>query len=47
MGWLAHERLGYNYRLSEINAALGVAQMAGSTKSSPTAAASPRPTWSG
>jgi perosamine synthetase len=27
MGWLAHERLGYNYRLSEINAALGVAQM--------------------
>jgi perosamine synthetase len=27
MSWLAHERLGYNYRLSEINAALGVAQM--------------------
>ena len=25
--WLAHDRLGYNYRLSEINAALGVAQM--------------------
>ena len=25
--WLAHERLGYNYRLSEIHAALGVAQM--------------------
>jgi len=25
--WLKHERLGYNYRLSEINAALGVAQM--------------------
>ena len=25
--WLAHERLGYNYRMSEINAALGVAQM--------------------
>ncbi|MEM1107537.1 MAG: DegT/DnrJ/EryC1/StrS family aminotransferase [Planctomycetota bacterium] len=25
--WLAHERLGYNYRLSEINAALGVVQM--------------------
>ena len=25
--WLAHERLGYNYRLSEINAALGVSQM--------------------
>jgi len=27
MSWLAHRRLGYNYRLSEINAALGVAQM--------------------
>lgn len=27
MAWLAHERLGYNYRLSEINAALGVAQL--------------------
>ncbi|MBX3358142.1 MAG: DegT/DnrJ/EryC1/StrS family aminotransferase [Phycisphaeraceae bacterium] len=25
--WLAHERLGYNYRLSEINAAVGIAQM--------------------
>lgn len=25
--WLKHERLGYNYRLSELNAALGVAQM--------------------
>src|SRR5690606_12879526 len=25
--WLQHERLGYNYRLSEINAAIGVAQM--------------------
>ena len=25
--WLAHERLGYNYRLSEINCALGVAQL--------------------
>ncbi|MEQ8845598.1 MAG: DegT/DnrJ/EryC1/StrS family aminotransferase [Phycisphaerales bacterium] len=25
--WLAHERLGYNFRLSEIAAALGVAQM--------------------
>lgn len=25
--WLAHERLGFNYRLSEVNAALGVAQM--------------------
>lgn len=27
MGWLAHQRLGYNYRLSEINAALGAAQV--------------------
>jgi len=26
-GWLAHERLGYNYRLSDINCALGVAQL--------------------
>ncbi|MEM7629375.1 MAG: DegT/DnrJ/EryC1/StrS family aminotransferase [Planctomycetota bacterium] len=25
--WLHHERLGYNYRLSELSAALGVAQM--------------------
>jgi len=25
--WLRHERLGYNYRMSELNAALGVAQM--------------------
>ena len=25
--WLYHERLGYNYRLSEIHAALGIAQM--------------------
>lgn len=25
--WLAHERLGYNYRLSEVQAALGVGQM--------------------
>jgi len=27
MAWLAHQRLGYNYRLSEINAALGIAQV--------------------
>src|SRR4051812_2169960 len=26
MGWLAHQRLGYNYRLNEIAAAMGVAQ---------------------
>ncbi|MCC6907019.1 MAG: DegT/DnrJ/EryC1/StrS family aminotransferase [Phycisphaerales bacterium] len=25
--WLTHERLGYNYRMSELSAALGVAQM--------------------
>jgi perosamine synthetase len=25
--WLRHERLGYNFRMSEVNAALGVAQM--------------------
>jgi perosamine synthetase len=27
MAWLAHQRLGYNYRLSEINAAIGVVQV--------------------
>ncbi|MCK6455274.1 MAG: DegT/DnrJ/EryC1/StrS family aminotransferase [Phycisphaerae bacterium] len=27
MSWLAHERLGYNYRLSDINCAVGIAQM--------------------
>jgi len=27
-GWLQHERLGYNYRLSDINCALGIAQLA-------------------
>ena len=27
MDWLAHQRLGYNYRLSEINAAIGVVQL--------------------
>jgi perosamine synthetase len=27
MAWLAHQRLGYNYRMSEVNAAIGVAQM--------------------
>ncbi len=26
MSWLAHQRLGYNYRLSEINAAIGAVQ---------------------
>jgi perosamine synthetase len=27
MGWLDHDRLGFNYRLSELQAALGVAQL--------------------
>ncbi len=27
MGWVDHERIGFNYRLSEIQAALGVAQI--------------------
>jgi len=27
-GWLAHQRLGYNYRLSDINCALGIVQLA-------------------
>ena len=27
-GWLAHARLGYNYRLSDINSALGLSQLA-------------------
>ena len=27
-GWLSHERLGYNYRLSDINCALGISQLA-------------------
>jgi perosamine synthetase len=27
MGWVDHERLGFNYRLSELQAALGVAQL--------------------
>ncbi len=26
-GWLAHERLGYNFRLSDLNCALGLAQL--------------------
>ncbi len=26
-GWLAHERLGYNFRLSDINCALGIVQL--------------------
>ncbi|MCK4661151.1 MAG: DegT/DnrJ/EryC1/StrS family aminotransferase, partial [Phycisphaerae bacterium] len=26
-GWLAHERLGYNFRLSDINCAMGIVQL--------------------
>ena len=26
-GWLAHQRLGFNYRLSDINCALGIVQL--------------------
>ena len=26
-GWLAHDRMGYNYRLSDINCALGIVQL--------------------
>lgn len=26
-GWLAHQRLGYNYRLSDINCAMGIVQL--------------------
>ena len=34
-GWLQHARLGYNYRLSELNAALGVSQARRLTTSDP------------
>ena len=27
MGWVAHERLGFNYRLTELQAAIGIAQL--------------------
>ncbi len=27
MGWLSHERLGFNYRLTDLQAAVGVAQL--------------------
>jgi perosamine synthetase len=27
MGWLSHERLGYNYRLADVNCAIGLVQM--------------------
>ena len=31
--WLAHERLGYNYRMSELSAALGSASSGGWSRS--------------
>ena len=31
MGWLDHDRLGFNYRLSELACAMGVAQLGAST----------------
>jgi perosamine synthetase len=31
-GWLAHERMGYNFRLSDINCALGIVQLARMTE---------------
>ena len=34
MDWLAHDRLGFNYRLSDVAAALGVAQVERSTRCS-------------
>ncbi len=27
MGWLSHERLGFNYRLTDLQAAIGIAQL--------------------
>ena len=27
MGWVDHDRLGFNYRLTELQAALGIAQL--------------------
>jgi perosamine synthetase len=37
MGWLDHDRLGFNYRLSDLACAIGLAQLDGSTTCSPTA----------
>ena len=47
MGWLAHERLGFNYRLTDLQAALGRrAARAGGRSCWPSALASPRSTAS-
>ncbi len=43
MGWLDHDRLGFNYRLSDIACALGIAQLAApGARCSTRARASPR-----
>ncbi len=51
MGWLDHDRLGFNYRLSDIACALGIAQLgAAARRCSPARARSPRATarrWRG
>ena len=41
MGWLDHDRLGFNYRLSEIACALGIAQLGRLDGCSPAARAWP------
>ena len=45
--WLHHERLGFNYRMDEMSAALGESQMRASTGSSSVGRASPPCTGSG
>ena len=40
-GWLGHPRLGYNYRMPDILAALGTSQCPGWTSSSPSGPRSP------
>ena len=50
MGWLDHDRLGFNYRLSDIACALGIAQLGAWTRCSPRARAWPASTarrWRG
>ena len=43
MDWVDHDRLGFNYRLSELQAALGVAQLEQLERRSPSASVPPRP----
>ena len=47
MGWVDHDRLGFNYRLSDVQAAIGVAQLERLDGCSPTAPAPRRCTTSG